>query len=146
MNTVVTFDINKTQLKKLAKNLRMLLTEHNVSENDVAQTLNIPVMTVRRLASGETTDPRISTLKLIADYFKVSVDSLIKDNNPKTIGLMSRSTPQFIPILDWKIAMEKNPTKDLDLKSWKNWQPVILNEQTALSADTFALESRPSMQ
>lgn len=146
MNTVVAFDINETQLKKLAKNLRMLLAEYHVSENDVAQTLNIPVMTVRRLASGETTDPRISTLKLIADYFKVSVDSLIKDNNPKTIGLMSRSTPQFIPILDWKMAMEENPTKDLDLKSWKDWQPVVLNDQTVFSADTFALESRPSMQ
>src|SRR5271156_4022316 len=97
MNTVVAFDINEIQLKKLAKNLRMLLAERQVSENDVAQALNIPVMTVRRLASGETTDPRISTLKLIADYFKISVDSLIKDNNPKTIGLMGRSTPQFIP-------------------------------------------------
>lgn len=146
MNNTAIINIDKIQLKKLAKNLCMLIAEHNVTESEVAQSLNIPVMTIRRLTSGETTDPRISTLKLIADYFKVSVDALIKDNNPKTIGLLSNNTPQFVPILDWEVATKANPIKDLDLKTWKEWQPIALGHQTPLSENAFALKSRPSMQ
>src|SRR3989344_2202580 len=105
VNTTAPFEINDFQLKKLAKNLQMLLNEHQVTEGEIAQSLAIPVMTVRRLVSGETTDPRISTLKLMADYFNVSIDSLIEDNTSNSISLMSKSMPQFVPILDWNTAM-----------------------------------------
>lgn len=140
-----TFELSEFQFKRLEKNLRMLLNEHGVSESEVAQSLNIPVMTIRRIASGETTDPRISTLKLIADYFNVSIDSLIEDNNSKSISLMSKNMPQFVPILDWKTAASIKSIQEIDLKSWKEWYPIILCNQSPLSSDSFALESRPSM-
>jgi SOS-response transcriptional repressor LexA len=143
---MASFEINDSQLKKLAKNLQMLLNEHQVTEGEIAQSLAIPVMTVRRLVSGETTDPRISTLKLMADYFNVSIDSLIEDNTSKSISLMSKSMPQFVPILDWNTAMRIKSIKEIETKSWKEWYPVILGDQTLLSNDAFALESRPSMQ
>lgn len=144
MNTAAEIEINEFQLKKIAKNLRILLNEHSKSENDVAQALNIPVMTVRRLVSGETTDPRISTLKIIADYFNVSVDSLIDDNtSPISMG---KSMPKFVPVLDWKTTSTINSLENIDLRSWKNWHPVTLGNQLTLSNNAFALESRPSMQ
>jgi transcriptional regulator with XRE-family HTH domain len=64
----------------LANNLRILLRTRKLSENQVAQAINLPVMTIRRLISGETTDPRLSTLKLMADYFGVTIDTLIGNN------------------------------------------------------------------
>ncbi len=103
-------------------------------------------MTIRRLSSGETTDPRVSTLKLIADYFNISVDSLIEDNTSNAIALMRKTTPQFIPVLNWKIATTIKSVKEIDKKTWKEWHPIVLGEQTTLSNDAFALESRPSMQ
>ncbi len=146
MNTIATIKINKTQLKKLAKNLRALLDEQNLSESDVAQAINIPVMTVRRIVSGETADPRISTLTLLANYFNVSIDSLMGDNETRSISLMSKNVPQFIPILDWKTASNIKSVKDIDLKSWKDWHPITLGDQYSFSDEAFALESRPSMQ
>lgn len=146
MVTTAAFELDEYQCKNLEKNLRILLNKHGVSESNVAQSLNIPVMTIRRIASGETTDPRISTLKLIADYFNTSIDSLIEDNSVNPISLMNKSMPQFVPVLDWKIAADIQSIKDIDLKSWKEWHPVILGDQSSLSDDSFALESRPSMQ
>lgn len=64
MNTIVRVEINKHKYNKIAKNMRSLLDEHRVTKNDVVRSLNIPAMTIRRLVSGETTDPHISTLKL----------------------------------------------------------------------------------
>jgi len=138
--------MNESQVKALAKNLRMLLEAHRVTENEIAQSLSIPVMTVRRLVSGETTDPRISTLKLMADYFKVSVDSLIEDNSYRSIASMGKAAPQFIPVLDWEIIKDMNSTKDINLKNWKEWHPIIFGDQFLLGDNAFALESRPSMQ
>jgi transcriptional regulator with XRE-family HTH domain len=146
VNTTAPFEINDSQLKKLAKNLRMLLNEHQVTEGEIAQSLAIPVMTVRRLVSGETTDPRISTVKLMADYFNVSIDSLIEDNTSNSISLMNKSMPQFVPILDWDTAARIKSIKEIDTKSWKEWYPIILGDQALLGNDAFALESRPSMQ
>jgi SOS-response transcriptional repressor LexA len=146
VNTITRIEINERNINKIAKNMRTLLDEHRVTENEVAQSLKIPVMTIRRLVSGETTDPRISTLKLIADHFNISVDSLIENNTSRSMALMSKATPQFIPVLDWKTATTITSVKDIDLKTWKEWHPIVLGEQTPLSNNAFALESRPSMQ
>lgn len=135
--------ISKSQIQKLASNLRLLLDERHISENDIAQALDLPVMTVRRIVSGETTDPRISTLKLIADYFNVSIDSLVDDMAKPA---SSQKSPQFIPILDWQTATTMSGLNELNLTTWKTWHPIALGDQHTLSAETFALESRPSMQ
>lgn len=146
MDNPSTLKIDHSQIQMLAKNLRKLINSRGVSESEIAQSLNIPVLTVRRIVSGETTDPRISTLKLIADYFNVSIDSLIesKDNNP--LNIMVKSTPQFVPVLDWKTAGNINSVKDIDLNTWNEWYPIALGDNLSLSKETFALESRPSMQ
>lgn len=145
-NTVTKLDINEAQLKSLAKNLRFLLNKSGQSENDVAQALQIPVMTIRRLVSGETTDPRISTLRLIADYFNISIDALIETKNIQSIALMKKNSPQLVPVLDWLTASQINTLADCNLNDWQYWQPVALNSPHTLSEHAFALESRPSMQ
>lgn len=66
-----------TKDMKIASNLAELLKKRCIKKNQLAHHVGIPVMTIRRLLSGETGDPRISTLKCIADYFEVSVDVLI---------------------------------------------------------------------
>ena len=136
--------ITKSQIEKLSENLQRLLKEHRVSENTIAQALGIPVMTVRRIVSGETTDPRISTLKLLADYFSVFVDSLI-DENGHSMSAISKNAPRFIPVFDWKTAENIKSAKDINLNAWKAWHPIAMGNQYSLSDDAFALESRPSM-
>lgn len=130
---------------KLSEKLRMLLNERNLSVIQFAQELKIPEMTVRRLLSGETTDPRISTLKLVADYFGIAVDYLLDENTHLPLNAATNSRPVFVPVLTWEAAEKINSIKELDLTKWKNWQPVSLNEQNAISKSAFALESRPSM-
>lgn len=146
MGAIEKIEINERNIAKIAKNMRFLLDEYHVTENEIAQSLNIPVMTIRRLVSGETTDPRVSTLKLIANYFHISVDSLIEDNSLKSMAFMRKATPQFIPILTWDIVTSSKSVNDIDLKKWQEWRPIVTGEQTMLSNDAFALESRPSMQ
>lgn len=139
-------EINENDFKNISRNLRLLFTERDISESMVAQALNIPVITIKRIISGETTDPRISTLKMIADYFNVSIDSLMSHDNERSTALMNKNVPIFIPVLDWQTIINIHAINELDLKSWKNWHPISLIDQSHLGNHIFALESRPSMQ
>lgn len=130
---------------QLAKNLQQLIREFGITESFLAQELELPVMTIRRLTSGETTDPRISTLKMIADYFKLSLDSLLGERNGKSISQMGKSKPQFIPILDWTTAAQISSVNEIDLASWKTWHPVTFSSEIKLSSGAFILESTPSI-
>lgn len=143
MNALKELKSSKTKAQLLAKNLRLLLNARDISEGGLAEALSIPVMTVRRLTSGETGDPRISTLKTIADYLNVSIDSLMENNEDNHIALMKKNIPQFVPILDWETATNIKSLKEIELQFWKEWHPVITH---SLSKGAFALESRPSMQ
>lgn len=62
------------------ENLSLLMNEYNITDSELARALKLPYNTIHRLVSGQTTDPRISTLKSIATYFNVSLDSLLKPN------------------------------------------------------------------
>lgn len=131
--------------KRLANNLHYLIKSQGLSESDVAQALEIPVMTVRRIISGETTDPRISTLKLLADYFKVTIDALIESQDELTLNLVRKNKPLFVPILDWETA-EKSPSlKGINLANWLEWQPIHYPDANEIDQNSFALKSLPSM-
>lgn len=140
---------NKVQQNDAANisiNLNAILRSRNLEVNKLAHELNIPIMTIRRLLLGDTTDPRISTLKLIADYLGIPVDSLINVNNHQYCTKEVKNImPQFIPILDWETAGKINSIHDINLSQWSDWQPFSLRNQDSLSSNAFALKSRHSM-
>lgn len=130
---------------QMALNLQALLQNHRLTTSQLAQNLGVPMMTIRRLLSGETADPRISTLKLVADYFKIPVDSLLAENHPIFIHSSMNMKPHFVPVISWSQAGEIASLDDLDLTQWKEWHPITLNEDKMISKQSYALESRPSM-
>lgn len=134
--------LDHKQRSAISENLSYLIKLKKTTESKVAQELNIPVMTVRRLLSGETTDPRVFTLKTIADYFQVSIDALIGVNEFPRQELLSPYKPLFIPVFDWEQV--KN-IRNLNLEKWPTWIPITIEKNQKISDKAFALESRPSM-
>jgi transcriptional regulator with XRE-family HTH domain len=130
----------------LAKNLSYLLEKENLSISEFSDILDIPQMTIRRLLSGETADPRISTLKLIANYFGVPVDYLLESNKQASIASVKYTKPFFVPMLDWstteKIFSQDN---ELNLDNVEKFCTVSQNCAENLSEKSFALESCPSL-
>lgn len=138
-------DTKQKDLQKLAQNLSALLKLHHLNTNQLAQILGIPMMTIRRLLSGETTDPRISTLKLVANYFNVPIDFLVEGDEQTLINSLKKSQLRFIPKLNWDIVERITTIKDLDLSQWEGWQSLSLRDQDIIGENAFALDSRPSM-
>jgi len=134
--------LNQEQQSSIAENLTTLMKSKKITETKVSQDLNIPVMTVRRLLSGETMDPRVFTLKTIADYFNVSLDALVGTQRLMPHEMNQPSKPIFVPVFDWDQAKDFNA---IDLSNWKSWIPVTIRQDEQISQRAFALESRPSM-
>ena len=74
----MTYRLKSTPVTKLQTNLQRLMTHHQVkSGSDLARQLDIPAPSINRILSGQVTDPRCSTLLLLGDYFKVTIDQLL---------------------------------------------------------------------
>lgn len=142
INTVVT---PTTTDKHLSDNLKHLLKHRGLSITQLAQALDLPMMTIRRLVLGETVDPRMSTLKLVADYFDVSIDVLIGDNDQLSYMSLEKAKSYFAPVLSWDTVGKAKHIEDIDLSEHQEWRSVSFNHQDVFSKRTFALESRPAM-
>lgn len=129
----------------IAKNISNLMKVNKISESKLARELGVSVMTIRRVVSGETEDPRISTISLIADYFKISVDSL-REENTISMTFMKNTKTIFVPILEWDTLEIMAKNSQIDLSTWKNWYPIINSDSLKLTNSAFALESKLSMQ
>lgn len=146
MKNTANFKINDSDASSIALKLRSLMEARKVSELEIARSLNTSVMTIRRVISGETEDPRISTLKLIADYFNVSIDSLLDDDQISSTNVMEKKIPKFVPILDWDILKRISSIYNVDYSQCDKWHPVVTNGNIEIGKYSYALESRPSMQ
>ncbi len=125
--------------------LKQLMQEKgNLSETELARQINLPQPTVHRILSGETSDPRISTLQLLANFFHVTIDQLlgIAKLSPTTIN-----TPfdiVSIPIVSWKdITQGIEPLSKLTADNWNHWLTVNVKLNTTMA---YALESRAGME
>lgn len=65
--------------KKLAITLKTLLDKSRLSESELARRTGICQPVIHRMASGETDNPKIETLRPIAKFFAITLDQLIGD-------------------------------------------------------------------
>ncbi len=63
--------------------LNYLKKEKNISSEALASEANLPVTTVRKILSGETKDPRYSTLKLLMDALGGDISQIGMEGFPK---------------------------------------------------------------
>ena len=129
----------------LAKNLSALMEHHHITIAELARTLKLPHNTVRRLITGEITNPRLSTLTLIAHYFDVSLDTLTDNHYGQPIDTQKKAY-RSVPIFNWNDIANDEFFKTINRNHWKKWQPIPLTNSENLSEHAYALESRKSMQ
>ena len=140
-----TIETSKADADIIAKNIRKLMQAKNISDSHLANELGVSVMTIRRVTSGETEDPRISTLSLIADYFDINVDSILEKSD-MPVNLLHKSKPFFIPIFTWETPLKIYKKIHVDLSSWESWYPILNSESLQLDQNAFALKTKRSMQ
>lgn len=62
----------------IAKNIKKFREKKGISQDKLSKLAGITLHTITKIESGATPDPRIETVKKIAEALGVSVDDLIK--------------------------------------------------------------------
>lgn len=127
----------------LANNLKILLETHQINESELARQLDLPYNTVHRIVTGTTSDPRVSTLQQIADYFGVSLDMLI--NKDHSLYGTPRKETISIPVLQWDMEFTPHFLKTFDRSLLKKWITISPMDHIKNTDLLFALESTKSM-
>ncbi|MGC8651182.1 MAG: helix-turn-helix domain-containing protein [Minisyncoccia bacterium] len=66
------------EMSIIAKNIKKYREKKGISQDKLSKLAGITLHTITKIESGATPDPRIETVKKIADALGVSIDDLIK--------------------------------------------------------------------
>lgn len=129
--------MNESQL--LIHSIKKLMALQNIREAELSRKTGIPTTTLHKILSGQTTDPRISTLQSLANYFDVSIDTLYSETSGYVV---TNSLVQSIPIIKWSDCLHAESfLKNLTATNWDEWMTV-----ENMSNNTYALSSKKSME
>lgn len=84
------------QHTQLANNLKTLMTNKNIGTSALARATNIGQSVIFRILSGETNNPKIETLRPIANYFEVSISQLVGE---QPLNLPTTPNINFVPLI-----------------------------------------------
>ena len=119
-----------TQVRKLMEHFKM-------TEADLCRGVNLPQTTINRLLTGQTCDPRISTLAILAEFFDVSLDQIIGKEKLVLNPSYNHAKGSIIPVIEWtnlQFWLEHQNYPENDLKSF------VKTEKT-LSPGSFAIKT-----
>lgn len=66
------------QKSKIGKNIRKYRRKIGISQDVLSKRANLAFHTIAKIETGSTPDPRIETVKKIADALGVTIDNLMK--------------------------------------------------------------------
>lgn len=107
---------------KLASTLKNLLEKQKLTESELARKTGVGQPVIHRMASGETDNPKIETLRPIAKYFSISIDQLVGD------APLTYDSPVF------QIEQELFNVPLISLKDATQW-PTIQNSPFHVQTD-----------
>ena len=134
---------NKNKTDIFSCNLQFLISERKITLNQLADDIGLPIMTIRRIVYGETTDPRLSTITAFADYFDVDLNILLTTKFQR-IKDVEGVKPVLVPVYNFEeleSLFNQQKNKDTPL----SWIPVFQTKKIPLSSNTFAIQAQKYM-
>lgn len=125
----------------ISENLKKLIEEHNLNTLELARRTGIGQPVIYRIMTGETDNPKIATVRTLADYFGISVNQLLGENSissfnkpedvftPPQIPLLSFEQVSFWPYLTNNI-LEKTEKVITDLSSSPHFYALKVNDNS----------------
>ena len=117
--------------------VRKLMAHFKMTEADLCRGVNLPQTTINRLLTGQTCDPRISTLAMLAEFFDVSLDQIIGKEKLVLNPSYNQAKGATIPVIEWanlQSWLEHQNYPESDLKSFVKTEKAPLPGSFAIKA------------
>ena len=118
-------------------NLKKLRKEKNLTQEALAECLNVSAQTVSKWENGASM-PDVSMLPLLADYFQVSVDSLLMHDAAQRLQDVRNLGKEIRALADAGKTPEAYTRLKASMKQWK--LSVSVNHLMSWTARKYALE------
>lgn len=134
------------QSERFKQTIQWLMEDRNISEAELSRLTNLSPATIHRLIYG-ITDPRLTTLRAIASFFKIRIEQLIGDYPIPSVTQVSNenadkiffSTPILIPYINWEhLTIHIDNIGELTMDNWANWHATTKEIQDNAVSDFFA--------
>lgn len=124
--------------------IKFLIDDVKIKEAELARQTGITQTTLNRLINDPNADPKISTLKPIADFFGISVSQLIgeeeiKNRIPGTFHITNSAAWSTLPVIAWEDIDNfiEHKISDEHCKSWVGTEKLISENSFGLHARAF---------
>lgn len=123
--------------------LRYLMQDiGNISEGELSRRTGVPQPTIHRILSGMTPNPRIESIRPLAEFFNISPDQmhgrvpLPKDHISGSF-VTTAATRKIVPLLDWKeIAYWPDVINKQTFKVGRRW----ITSESGIEGSAFAVK------
>lgn len=135
-----------THAEQFKQTIQWLMEDRKISEAELSRLTQLSPATIHRLIYGMT-DPRLSTLRAIASFFKIRIEQLIGDYPIPSVTQICNensdkiffSTPILIPFIDWdQMPSHINHIGELTMSNWAHWHATTNAMNDSNSAELFA--------
>lgn len=110
----------------ISRNIGLLMEHFGIrNESQLAKQVNMPQTTINKLLSGVSSDPHISTLTPIIEYFKISLDTLLSET--PIFSSASTTEPQdlLVPLITYDELVDVyDDLSSLNSTNWPHWYPI----------------------
>ena len=137
-------DKKKIKSRRLSDSLKFIMKAHeDISSAELSRKTNIPQTTLHKILTEQTSDPRLSTLLSLANFFEITLEELVGlEQNELGIAKKISGPIKSIPIISWEQCIyAKETIEKLNENNWQDWQTVNIESNNA-----FALLSKVCME
>lgn len=119
--------------KQLSDNLNLLMAKSRLNSSELARQTGLPATTIKRIRNNEHTNPTLSTLVPIANYFSVTLNDLLKhEGSPAPVLKLASGGVRTLPLLSWQSCLQFS---EIELMP-----KLTITTERRVSEKAFALE------
>ncbi|MEF2966846.1 helix-turn-helix transcriptional regulator [Paenibacillus sp. M1] len=99
---------------KIGDQIEALMKKNKITRLKLSKDTDIPYTTLTQIINGRTKNPQVNALKIIADYFNVSLDYILGKSPKAIIEQRMAELNMTIDELSEKTGLPKNTLENLD--------------------------------
>jgi len=115
----------------ISRNIGLLMEHFGIrSVAQLAKLIGMPQTTLNKLSSGISPDPKISTLTPLANYFNITIDTLLSEHPVFTHPEAQRQDNWFVPLISYdELPNIHGHLDSLTVNTWPQWHPIPAQEE-----------------
>lgn len=96
-----------SMFKKLSKNLDLLMSETHLNAEELSRRIGLPASTIKKIRNNKGTNPTLSTLTPLANYFSLSISQLVGEEEMPSSRIkgtykINIENLNYLPLITWQ--------------------------------------------